>query len=91
MALYSASDLTGFSDSYAIPAGSSEVIFTGSVDLILPTGITQQVSGTQPTALKCTHFMEQQKLYSLPPNEDVTITNLRYKLFVLEDAYINQT
>ena len=52
MALYQASDFTGFSDSYAVPAGSSDVIFTGSVDLILPTGITQQVFGTLSTALK---------------------------------------
>ena len=35
MALYQASDFTGFSDSYAVPAGSSDVIFTGSVDLII--------------------------------------------------------
>ena len=65
MAFYQASEFTGFSDSYAAPAGSSDVIFTGSVVLILSTGITQQVFGTLPTALKCTHFMEQQKLYSL--------------------------
>ena len=83
MALYQASDFTGFSDSYAIPSGSSDVIFTGSVDLILSTGITQQVLGTLSTALKCIHFMEQQKLYSLSPNEDVTIINLRSKLLVL--------
>ena len=62
MALYSASDFTGFSDSYAVPAGSSDVIFTGSVNLILPTGIIQQVFDTLSTALKCTHFMKQQKL-----------------------------
>ena len=73
MALYQASDFTGSSDSYAVPAGSSDVIFTGSVDLILPTGITQQVSDTPSTVLKCPHFMEQQKLYSPSPNEDVTI------------------
>ena len=35
MALYQANDFTGFSDSYAVPAGSSDVIFTGSVDLII--------------------------------------------------------
>ena len=34
--------------------------------------------------------MEQQKLYSLSPNEDVTITNLRSKLLILENAYIYQ-
>ena len=46
MALYQASDFTGFSDSYAVPAGGSDVICTGSVDLTLSTGITQQVFGT---------------------------------------------
>ena len=35
-------------------------------------------------------LMEQQQLYSLPPNEDVTILSLRSKLLVLENAYINQ-
>ena len=65
MALLNASDFTGFSDSYAVPAGSSDVIFTGSVDLILPTGITQQVFGTLSTALTSIHYVETNKLYSL--------------------------
>ena len=65
MVLYQASDLTGFSDSYAVPAGNSDVIFTGSVDLILPTGVTQQVFDTLSTALKCIHFVGSNKLYSL--------------------------
>ena len=86
MALYPASDFTGFSDSYAVPAGSSDVIFTGSVDLILSTGITQQVFDTLSTALECIRFMEQQKLYSLSPNEDVTIINPRSKLSILENT-----
>ena len=90
MALYSASDFTGFSDSYAVPSGSSDVIFTGSVDLILSTGITQQVFDTLSTALKYIHFMEQQQHYSLSPNEGVTITNLRSKLLILENTCINQ-
>ena len=30
------------------------------------------------------------KLYSLSPNEDVTIINLRSKLLILENTYINQ-
>ena len=32
MALLSASDFTGYSDSYAVPSGSNDVIFSGSVD-----------------------------------------------------------
>ena len=90
MALYPASGFTGFIDSYAVPAGSSDVMFTGSVDLILSAGITQQVFGTLSTALKCIHFMEQQRLYSLSPNEDATIINLRSKLLILENNHINQ-
>ena len=43
MALYQASDFTGFNDLYVVPAGNSDVISIGSVDLILSTGITQQV------------------------------------------------
>ena len=81
MARFQAKDFTGFSDYFAIPAKSSDVIFTGSVDLILSTGITQQVFDTLSPALKCIHFMEQQKLPSLSPNEDVTIINLRSELF----------
>ena len=90
MALYQASGSSWSSDSYAVPAGSSDVIFTGSVDLILLTGITQQVFDTRYTALKCIHFMEQQKLYYRSPNEDVTIINLSSKVLILENTYINQ-
>ena len=89
MALYQANGFTGFSDSYAVPAGSSDVIFTGSVDLTSPTGTNQQVFGTLSTAPTCNHFMEGTKLYSLSPNEDVTILNLRSKPLVLENTYVN--
>ena len=34
--------------------------------------------------------MESNKLYSLGPNEDVTILNLRSKLIILENTYTNQ-
>ena len=75
---------------YAVPSGSSDVIFTGSVDLILSTGTTQQVFGTLATGLKCIHFMEQQKLYSLSPHGDITVIHLRSKLFILRNQYIHQ-
>ena len=90
MALLSASDFTGYSDSYGAPAGFNDPIFAGSVDLILSTGITQQVFDTLSTGLKCIHYMEANNLYSLSPNEDVTILNLRSKLLILENTYINQ-
>ena len=90
MAPHSTSDVTGYSDSYAIPAKSSDVIFSGSVDLILSTGITQQVFDSLSTGLKCIHYMEANKLYSLSPNEDITISSLRSKLLIPDDTYINQ-
>ena len=90
MALLSASGFTGCSDSYAVPAGFNDPIFSGSVDLISSTGITQQVFDTLSTALTCISYMEANNLYSLSPNEDVTILNLRSKLLILENTYINQ-
>ena len=90
MALLNASDFTGFSDSYAVPSGVPNPIFSGSVDLFLSTGITQQAFDTLSAALKCIHYMETNKLYSLSPNEDITITNLRSKLLILENTYLNQ-
>ena len=90
MALLSASDFTGYSDSYAAPAGFNDPIFAGSVDLILSTGITQQIFDSLSSALKCIHYMEANNLYSLSPNEDVTVLNLRSKLLILENTYINQ-
>ena len=62
MALYSASDFTGFSASHAVPSDVSDVLFTGSVDIILSTGLTQQVFDTRSTAIKCINFMETNKL-----------------------------
>ena len=90
MAPLSASDFTGYSDSFAAPAGFNDPIFAGSVDLILSTGVTQQVFDSLSSALKCIHYMEANDLYSLGPNEDVTVLNLRSKLLIFENAYINQ-
>ena len=90
MALFNASDFTGYWAAYAIPSGTEDVIFSGSVDIILSTGIVQQVFDSLSSALKCIHYMEVNNLYSLSPNEDVTIINLRSKLLILENTYINQ-
>ena len=90
MALFSASDFSGYSDSFAAPAGFNDPIFAGSVDLILSTGITQQVFDTLSSALKGINYMEANNSYSLGPNEDVTVLNLRSKLLILGNTYINQ-
>ena len=90
MALLSATGFTGYSDSFAAPAGFNDPISAGSVDLILSTGITQQVFDSLPSALKCIHYMEADNLYSLGPNEDATILNVRSKLPILGNTYTNQ-
>ena len=90
MALLNQSDFTGYSDSFAVPAGFNDPIFAGSVDLSLSTGITQQVFDSLSTALKCIHYMEANNLYSLSPNDDICCINLRSKLLILENTYINQ-
>ena len=90
MALFSASDFTGYGDSFAVPAGFNDSIFAGSVDLILSTGITQQVFDSLSSALKCIRHMEANNLYSLSPNGNVTVLNLRSKLVILENTSINQ-
>ena len=90
MALLSASDCRGCSDSFAAPAGFNDPIFSGSVNLILSTGITQQVFDSLSSALKCIHYMEANNLYALDPNGDVTVLNLRSELLILENTYINQ-
>ena len=85
MALLSASDFTGYSAAYAVPSDAVDGLFTGSVDLILSTGITQQVFDSLSSAIKCIHYMESNNLYSLSPNGDITILNLRSKLLILEN------
>lgn len=65
MALLNASDFTGLSDNYAIHSGVSDAIFTGSVDLILSTGITQQIADTLSTALTCIHDMGTTNIFSI--------------------------
>ena len=90
MALYVASGFSGYSAGFAVPAGVTDNLFTGSVDIILSTGITQKVFDALSTAIKCVHYMESFNLYSLSPNEDITIINLRSKLLILENTYINQ-
>ena len=43
------------------------------------------------TALKCIHYVESNKLYSLSPNEDITILSLRSKLLILENTHVYQS
>ena len=74
MALLTNSDFDGFSASYINPVGVDVgTAFTGSVDIILSTGVTQSVFDQVSTAGKCIHYMESNNLYSLSPNEDITI------------------
>ena len=90
MDLLSASDFTGYSAAYVVPSDAVDGLFTGSVDVILSTGITQQVFDSVSSAIKCIHYVESNNLYSLSPDEDITILNLRNKILINENTYINQ-
>ena len=72
------------------PAGFNDPIFSGSVDLLFSTGITQQVFDTLSIVIKCIHHIESNNFYSLSPNEDVIVLNLKSKPFILENLSLNQ-
>ena len=90
MALYVASDFSGYSSTWAVPSGESDPLYTGATTLILSTGVTQTVHDALSTALKQIHYMDSNDLYLMMPNEDISIINLRSKLMILENTYINQ-
>ena len=88
MALIKASDFDIQIAAWAVPIQDGIQIFTGSVDLLYRLELTYQRLIEYQTALKCTHYTEANHLYSLSPNEDVTIINLRSKLLILQNAYM---
>ena len=90
MAILNAADFSSNNATYVVPASDSSTLYSGSVDIILSTGVTTQVFDTLATAIKCVHYMDSNNLYSLSPNEDITILNLRSKLLILENTYLNQ-
>ena len=90
MAILNHTDFSGSDATYSIPASDSSTLYTGSIDIILSTGVTTQIFDALSTAIKCLHYMEVNSLYSLSPNEDITILNLRSKLLILENTYLNQ-
>ena len=75
MAILNHTDFSGSDATYSIPASDSSTLYTGSIDIMLSTGVTTQVFDALSTAIKCIHYMEVNSLYSLSPNEDITILN----------------
>ena len=91
MALLQSSDFDIYVAAWSVPVQDGIQVFTGSVDLALPAGVTQLFVDRVSTALKCIHYMETNNLYYLSPNEYITIIYLRPKLLILANVYINQT
>ena len=77
MALLHSSDFGIYVAAWSVPVQDGIQVCTGSVDLVLSTGIVQLVLDRVSTALQCIHHMETNNLYSLSPNEDITIINFR--------------
>jgi hypothetical protein len=91
MALYVAGDFSSYSSSWAIPSDyDGDPLYTGAFTLILSTGVNQEIFDALSTGMKCIHYMSANDLYTMMPNEDVIIVNLRAKLLVFEATYINQ-
>ena len=91
MALLTHPDFNGFSAHYAVPADVYvETLVLGAGCIALSTDVTQQVFDQLSTAIKCIHYLETNKLYSISPNEDINVISLRSKLLVLEITYIHQ-
>ena len=90
MALYVAADFSGYSSTWPVPSAETDPLYTGAVTIILSTGVTQTVFDALSTAMKCIHYMDSNNLYSMTPNEDITIINLRSKLLIFENTYTNQ-
>ena len=88
MALLQASYFDMFVAVWSVPNQDGIQVFTGSVDLVLSTGIVQIVVDRVSTDLTCIHYMGTNKLYYPSPDEDLNLINLRSKLLVLEN--INQ-
>ena len=58
-----------------IPNGESTITDTGSVNIILSTGVNQPVFNSLSNALKCLNFMNSRNQYFIVAGDDITIIN----------------
>ena len=84
MALLQASYFVNYIAAWSVPVQDGIQVFTGAVDLVLSTGVIQKSFDRVSTTLTCIHCIDTNNLYSLSPNEYITIINLRSKLLILE-------
>ena len=63
MALLQSSGFEFYVAAWSVPVQDGIQVFTGSVDLVLSTGVTQLVFDGVSTALKCIHCMETKQFY----------------------------
>ena len=90
MALLQPSGFDIYIAAWGVPVQDGIQVFTGSVDLVLSTGVTKLVFDRVSTVLKCIHHMETNKLYYPGPNEDITIIVFRSESSILENIYNNR-
>ena len=77
-------------DTVDIPNGESTITDTGSINIILSTGVNQPVFNSLSTALKCLNFMNSRNQYFIMAGDDITVTNCQTKLLIFENTFINQ-
>ena len=88
-AIFDSNDFS--SNTVDIPNGESTITDTGSINIILSTGVNQPVFNSLSTALKCLNFMNSRNQYFIMAGDDITIINCQTKLLIFENTFINQT
>ena len=89
-AIFDSNDFS--SNTVDIPDGESPPLTdTGSINIILSTGVNQPVFDSLSTALKCFNFMNSRNQYFIMAGDDITIINCQTELLIFENTCINQT
>ena len=87
-AIFDSNDFS--SNTVDIPNGESTITDTGSINIVLSTGVNQPVFDSLSTALKCLNFMNSRSQYFIMAGDDITIINCQTKLLIFENTFINQ-
>ena len=74
-----------------IANGESTLTDTGSINIVLSTGVNQPVFHSLSTAFKCSYLMTSRHQYLIMAGDDVTIINCQTQILIFENACIKQT
>ena len=84
-AIFDSNDFS--SNTVDIPNGESTITGTGSINIILSTGVNQPVFNSLSTALKCLNFMNSRNQYFIMANDDITIINCQTNFLIFSHDF----